>query len=68
MGQLLITADKNQSEKQIKEKGTSKTTIKSKLKWKSPPELHQLLTDPKLRVVIISPLLHQAAIDYNVVI
>lgn len=33
-----------QSEQQIKDKETSHTTEKSKLKWKSPPELHQLLT------------------------
>lgn len=38
----------NQSEKQIKEKETSKTTEKSKLKWISSPELHQLLKVSKI--------------------
>lgn len=57
VGQLPITADVIQSEQQIKDKETEK----SKLKWKSPTKLHQLLTVSELRVVIIFPLLHQTA-------
>lgn len=49
VGQLPITADVIQSEQQIKDKETSHTTEKSKLKWKSPPKLHQLLTVSEIK-------------------